>query len=106
MSQLIERGRHRWECWEILHDGEGPRGRRIVVNSIHPLRTPEEAAEAAAEDLHDREARQEGYDCPACAFDGSSQVIEVETEQGPQCFRVRCRVKVEYEATKEKARTP
>jgi hypothetical protein len=94
--------RQKWICHEILHDGDGPRGKRVVVVSfLQTVSSPEEAAEAAAAQLNAWEAQREGYDCQACAFNGGSVVIEVETETGVQRFRVRCRLEMKYYAEKE-----
>lgn len=83
----------KWVCWEIF--GAGERDRRVVVNPLQPVRTAEEAAEAAAEQLDGAEARREDS---VCNFHNSIHVIEVEGEPEHLRFLVTCRARLEYEA--------
>jgi hypothetical protein len=86
----------RWECWEIEHDGEGERGRRVVVH-LYRHATIEDAAEAATERLDEEEINRslllDGSD-----LHGTSKVIEVVTDVGPRRFRVACAVVRKYRA--------
>lgn len=92
----------KWICWEILWPNDpnepdhGKRGKRVVINYVHPKHTADEAAEAAASELHDAEMKECGTGMED--YDGRTDVIEVETESGPKRFKVSCTVTPQYQA--------
>jgi hypothetical protein len=61
-----------WQCWQLRHCGEGPRGEMVTVFCEN---SPAAAAEQAAEYFDDCEQRATGYDDQA--FDGNVHHIEV-----------------------------
>ncbi len=91
--------RDEWTCWELLHSGEGPRGRSVVAMGMGRL-TASEAAQEAAGCFDDAEAIFERWDNgeAARAFDGAERYIEVETSAGVERFTVVCEVVRRYHA--------
>jgi hypothetical protein len=91
-----------FHVYELLHAGEGPRGRMIEILNC---RSEAEAACLASEDFDQDDDRQQriydGHD----HHDGCSRVVEVVAEgtdgKSPARFRVRCRVVRRYEAEPE-----
>ena len=81
-----------WNCWQLLHGGEGPRGEQVTVfcsASAH------EAAEQAAEYFDDQEQRE--LRCGNDGFDGAVQHVEVEGDGQPTTrHEVVCEVKRVY----------
>jgi hypothetical protein len=94
-----------WTCWEILHSGEGPRGKSHVTRHVHSV-SPEAAAKFVAEELDDAEKRESG--CSDSHLSGGERFIEVEIpagmvpgskEKSSAFFRVRTVVRRCYDAT-------
>jgi hypothetical protein len=70
-------------------------GRCVTVTAERPV-DAEEAAERACHELDDAErADGDGYDTDG--LDGRVRAVEVETAEGPRRFRVRCRVRRDYD---------
>ena len=92
--------RQDWECYQLLHGGEGPRGERVTVLGCGVWYDAEEAARHAAEYFDDEEMRRERmfHD----DFDDGFQTVEV-CEDRSDCpgriFEVRCEVVRKYTAT-------
>lgn len=85
-------------CYEILHDGEGERGKRVEMLGTYS--SVAKVAEDAAEYFQDIEASQNGLD--DSDLDRTSVVIEVDGwPGGTRRFRVACRVRREYTAISE-----
>jgi hypothetical protein len=82
-------------CYEILHAGEGPRGRSVEIVGSHLL--PIYCAERAADYFDDIEKRRD--DLANSDLDGTHQVIEVDYHNGETLrFRVSCTVVRRYDA--------
>ena len=84
--------RKEWKCYELLHAGEGPRGRSVDVMLPH-YAAPREAAEEAADYFEDLDMIESGYG--ATEADGTDRYIEVE---GAGSFMVVCEVVRKYHA--------
>jgi hypothetical protein len=84
--------RREWQCWELLHGGEGPRGRDVVVIGLP--KSAKTAAEEAAEYFDAIEDREQ----PGVDLDGTEQFIEVDTSEGPKRFSVVTEVVRKHEA--------
>ena len=83
-----------FECWELLHGGECPRGQQVTV-FVGNNRC--DAAEEAAEYFDDLERHKER--CGNDRFDGSVQYIEVVSKDGKSSkHEVVCEVKRVYTA--------
>ena len=82
--------RKEWTCHELLHGGEGPRGRDVIVMTPH-YSDPREAAEEAAAYFEEIDMREQNYGYDDA--DGGEMWIEVEA-----CgeFRVRCKIKLTF----------
>lgn len=80
-----------WKCYQILNAGEGGRGRDMIVTTAAIAK---DAAEQAAEYFDDLEICTERTN--VADFDDARQVIEVETNEGPRRFYVRCEVRRIY----------
>lgn len=90
-------------CYEIMHSGEGPRGKKVSVEQ-RPGRSANDYAEEAAHNLDSDEAFREGWDdTDQGLFHGGSHVIEVVDHPWhpePVRFCVKCQVVRRYEARK------
>lgn len=91
---MTDNSRKEWQCYELLHGGEGPRGRDVVVMTPHYADQREAAEEAAAyfEGI-DRREQDYGYD----DADGMELWVEV-ADCGYFC--VKCKIKATFLARK------
>lgn len=86
--------RKEWQCYELLHGGEGPRGRDVLV--MTPYYAPDAfAAEEAARYFEEIDMRDQAYGFTEA--DGSEHWIEVE---GHGVYRVTCHAELSFCATK------
>lgn len=94
-----KQGQKEWTCYQILHDGEGPRGEKVIIMTPH-YANPDEAAELAAEYFNDQEQHQERTWNDNDQFNGTEQEIEVccsdDRDSKGYKFRVYCTVKRKY----------
>jgi hypothetical protein len=87
MTKHKQTGTHRdeWECYEVLHDGEGPLRRHQKILSVQFI-TAEEAAKCMADAIRWTDERNDGE----CFEEGVYWWIAVEISDGEfEIFKVR-----------------